>query len=151
MALSRQLDGAKIVDMLDDAAFNFSSWGFQSCFTDVNDGSYGGVLTGILFRTLPEYYPPGSVYAHFPMLVPARVREFLTMLPESPVRKYTFTRPPVPLPVVVAQTYAEVKGLLESREVFDNGVCKRLGDVARGVELDIRLVGSVIRLSTAPC
>jgi hypothetical protein len=79
---------------------------------------------------------------HFPFLVPERVREFLSKLHESPVRKYTFTRPPVPLPVVVAQSYAEVKGLLESREVFDSGVLRRLSDVVRGAELDIRLVSS---------
>jgi hypothetical protein len=98
------------------------------------------MLTRLLFRTLPEYYPPGSVYAHFPFLVPERVRKFLSKLHESPVKKYTFTRPPVPLPVMVVQDYAEVKRLLESREALDGGVLRRLSELVRNADLNVRLV-----------
>ncbi|EKM53146.1 uncharacterized protein PHACADRAFT_259331 [Phanerochaete carnosa HHB-10118-sp] len=45
---------------------NLTAWGYADCQFDVNDGSYGGMLTKLLFRTLPECYPAGSAYAHFP-------------------------------------------------------------------------------------
>lgn len=43
--------------------FNLTSWGYQDCQFDKNDGSYGGLLTKLLFRTLPQYFPSGSAYA----------------------------------------------------------------------------------------
>ena len=38
---------------------------------------FGGLLTNLLFRTLPDYYPTGSVYAHFPFLEPSYMKDNL--------------------------------------------------------------------------
>lgn len=51
-------------------AFNLTAWGWQDCQYDKEDGSYGGLLTKLIFRTLPDHYPTGSVLAHFPFNVP---------------------------------------------------------------------------------
>ena len=53
-------------------AFNLTAcqWGYQDCQYDTQDGSFVGLLTKLLFRTLPDYYPVGSAYAHFPFLDP---------------------------------------------------------------------------------
>ena len=136
----------RLIFHVTSTACNLTSWGFQSCFPDSNDGSYGGMLTRLLFRTLPEYYPPRSVYVHFPFLVPTRAQEFLSKPYESPVKKYTFTRPPMPPPVLVAKSYAEVKCLLETPEVFDDGIHRRMSDLTRGREFDIKFV-SVLNAS----
>ncbi|KAG6826258.1 hypothetical protein H0H92_000522, partial [Tricholoma furcatifolium] len=47
---------------------NCTQWGYDDCQYDKLDGSYGGLLTKLLFRTLPDNYPAGSAYAHFPFL-----------------------------------------------------------------------------------
>ena len=51
-------------------AFNLTAWGWQDCQYDKEDGSYGGLLTKLIFRTLPDHYPTGSVLAHFPFNIP---------------------------------------------------------------------------------
>ncbi|KAI0946866.1 hypothetical protein AcW1_010202 [Taiwanofungus camphoratus] len=84
---------------VDFTPHNLTAWGFQDCAVQADDGSYGGMLTKLLFRTLPAHYPARSAYAHFPFMVPATMRGYLARLPESPVDEYTWTRPPpVPAP-----------------------------------------------------
>ncbi|KAG5322663.1 hypothetical protein C0989_012516, partial [Termitomyces sp. Mn162] len=79
---------------------------------DKRDGSYGGLLTKLLFRTLPNNYPIGSAYAHFPFLVPTYIREMNPEIGNNP--KYIWERPPVPpssKPVDV-NTYVGVERVL---------------------------------------
>ncbi|KAJ6504060.1 hypothetical protein DFH09DRAFT_1335495 [Mycena vulgaris] len=52
----------------------FTCWSF---LFDTQDGLYSGMLTKLLFRTLPEYYPLRSAYAHFPFLDPNYMREHM--------------------------------------------------------------------------
>ncbi|KAF7324770.1 hypothetical protein MKEN_00518800 [Mycena kentingensis (nom. inval.)] len=40
--------------------FNLTAWGYQDCQRNPRDGSYGGMLTKLLYRTLPAYYRPRS-------------------------------------------------------------------------------------------
>jgi linoleate 10R-lipoxygenase len=58
----------------------------------VNDGSFGGMLPKLLFRLLPEYYPPGTAYGHFPFLVPETARGYMSKL-ECSEDDYVWTRP----------------------------------------------------------
>ncbi|KAG2127995.1 heme peroxidase [Suillus clintonianus] len=55
---------------VDFTPFNLTTWGYKHCMVNKADGSYGGMLTKLLFRMLPDHYPAGSVYAHFPFLTP---------------------------------------------------------------------------------
>ena len=38
-------------------AANLTSWGFQDCARDPNNGAFGAALPRLLFRHLPRYYP----------------------------------------------------------------------------------------------
>lgn len=75
---------------------NLTAWGYNDCQFDVNDGSYGGMLTKLLFRTLPDCYPAGSVYAHFPFLVPKRMRKEFLSRDAALLDQYTWDRPVLP-------------------------------------------------------
>ncbi|KAI0732597.1 heme peroxidase [Fomitopsis betulina] len=74
-----------------------TSWGFQDCVRDPDNGAFGAALPKLLFRHLPLHYPPNSVYALFPFFTPATTRQNLTKL--GIADKYTYERPvaqPVP-------------------------------------------------------
>jgi hypothetical protein len=94
-------------------AFNLTSWGYQDCQYDSKDGSYGGLLTKLLFRTLPNHYPAGSAYAHFPFLDPVYMREHVAK-DANLVKSYTWTRPRRPSNTIVIDTADGVKQVLFS-------------------------------------
>lgn len=50
------------------------------------------MLSKLLFRHLPEYYPPGSAYAHFPFVVPETMRGYIVAQGRLE-NDYTWTRP----------------------------------------------------------
>ena len=98
------------------------------------------MLTKLLFRHLPNHYPAGSAYAHFPFLVPGYIKEHLKKLPHSPVDKYTWMRPPVLKPLIVAKSYNAVSNILAARETFVSDYEIRLCKLTKGIALDCRLV-----------
>jgi linoleate 10R-lipoxygenase len=51
------------------------------------------MMSKLLFRHLPEYYPPGSTYAHFPFMVPETMRGYVRKLECSSEGDYAWTRP----------------------------------------------------------
>ncbi|KAF7972285.1 hypothetical protein HWV62_18532 [Athelia sp. TMB] len=120
---------------VDCTPFNLTAWGYQDVQYDDSDGSYGGMLTKLLFRTLPEYYPAGSAYAHFPFLVPSLFKKKLAAKPGSIVDKYVWTRPPVPKPSVVVDGYTAVSAVLGEPKVFESGYDVKIGQITRGVFL----------------
>ena len=97
-------------------AFNLTAcqcqWGYQDCQYDTQDGSFGGLLTKLLFRTLPDYYPAGSAYAHFPFLDPSYMKKNLEETNPDLASKYTWTRPRPYAPTVVIETFAGVQQVL---------------------------------------
>ncbi|KAF7368716.1 hypothetical protein MVEN_00196300 [Mycena venus] len=106
--------------------FNLTTWGYHDCQFDAQDGSYGGMLTKLLFRTLPAYYPPRSAYAHFPFLDPAYMKDYMS--PEL-AKKYIWWRPTPPEhaeEVVVVKTLAGVRKVLNNANAFPTDYEKRL-------------------------
>ncbi|KAL0576476.1 hypothetical protein V5O48_005487, partial [Marasmius crinis-equi] len=137
---------------VDFTPFNLTTWGYLDCQTNVHDGSYGGMLTKLLFRTLPEQYTPRSAHAHFPFLVPGFMREELRKRNLQEMGKYDWKRPAVPgrLRSVgsrpgqyeVAQKIVGAQGG-EGRgeQEFANGWGNRLEDIiGKGKEPDLKLV-----------
>ena len=63
--LTRELiaSASKPVSLIPSTAANLTSWGYQDCARDTKNGSMGGNVCKLLFRTLPDYYPDRSVYA----------------------------------------------------------------------------------------
>ncbi|TEB25040.1 heme peroxidase [Coprinellus micaceus] len=95
---------------------NLTSWGFQDCQYDTADGSYGGLLTKLLFRTLPNHYPRGSAYAHFPFLTPEFMKDnLLETQGQEIVDKYGWSRPRKNPTVAPIKTWAGVKQVLEDK------------------------------------
>jgi hypothetical protein len=81
------------------------------------NGSHGGVINKLLFRTLPEYFPENSVYAHFPLMHPPAMRTYLTK--QGVVDQYDFKRATIPPPVKTVESYAGLKAVLgDIRERF---------------------------------
>lgn len=59
---------------------------------NVDDGSYGGMLTKLLFHLLPDQYPAGSIYAHFPFMTPDFIRPCIASR-STDLAYYDFSRP----------------------------------------------------------
>jgi cytochrome P450 len=126
---------------------NLTTWGYDDCQAITSDGSFGGMLSRLLFRHLPDYYPTGSTYAHFPFLVPGKMKGFAQKLPGDIDLKYDWNRPAVPVgPPVVATKYSEVQQLLAKPAIFSSGVAQRLDILTGGVPLNryTTLVGDVL-------
>ncbi|KAF8880494.1 heme peroxidase [Infundibulicybe gibba] len=96
---------------------NLTSWGYQDCQYDKKDGSFGGMLTKLLFRTLPRHYPARSAYAHFPFLVPSYMKAHMEKSHAanngSNPNAYIWTRPRAPKPMHIVNTYDGVKQVLQ--------------------------------------
>jgi len=103
----------------------------------MSDGSYGGILTKLLFRHLPDYYPSGSTFAHFPFLVPGKMRGYAQELPGDVDLKYDWNYPAPPVgPTVVVSRHSEVQRLFASPAIFTSRVAQRLEFLTGGVPLN---------------
>ncbi|KAK7458169.1 hypothetical protein VKT23_010077 [Stygiomarasmius scandens] len=76
---------------------HLTSWGFQDCQRDPNNGGFGGELPKLLMRNLPRHYPFNSVYGCFPFYVPSKIKSSLEK--QGIVDSYDFKRP-VAAPIV---------------------------------------------------
>ncbi|TFK37038.1 heme peroxidase [Crucibulum laeve] len=112
--------------------YNLTSWGWQDCQYDKEDGSYGGLLTKLLFRTLPEHYPAGSAYAHFPFLDPKFMKANLDENDPATAAKYTWSRPISRSPTTPVEQYSAVKQVLSDRN-FMSSYDERLFKVVQPV------------------
>ncbi|KAF4610183.1 hypothetical protein D9613_010597 [Agrocybe pediades] len=140
------------------SAHNLTTWGYQDCQYDTQDGSYGGLLTKLLFRTLPDYYPRGSSYAHFPFLQTSWMKKHLSEAKPELCKKYTWDRPS-PLPRVTrVDTFKEVQELLADHKTYISAYDSRLWncikpallhDLQRTPEARNTLLSAVEELSTA--
>jgi linoleate 10R-lipoxygenase len=98
------------------------------------------MLTKLLFRTLPEYYPAGSAYAHFPFLDPAYMRPHMesTEHGREISKKYVWSRPTLPAAgdVVVISTPDGVRQVLSDQQQFPSGYAARLHAVTGRRDVD---------------
>ncbi|EJU03113.1 linoelate diol synthase [Dacryopinax primogenitus] len=93
-----------------------TAYGYQDCSRQTDNGSYGGTLGRLLFRHLPDYYHDGDIYGHFPMMVPKKMQEYLSVLDRS--KPYNFDRP-IKLPAIRAvNSYEGVKHVLRDHRTF---------------------------------
>ncbi|KAF9809341.1 hypothetical protein IEO21_07443 [Rhodonia placenta] len=81
---------------VDLTPFNLTTWGYQDCQYKKDDGSIGGILSKLLFRTLPNQYPADSAYAFFPFMVPKTMKGHVAA---DAVNKYSWDRPALAAPV----------------------------------------------------
>ncbi|KAJ7083708.1 heme peroxidase [Mycena belliarum] len=130
--------------------WNLTAWGYSDIQFDPQDGSYGGMLTKLLFRTLPEYYPAGSAYAHFPFLDPVYMLGHMRASNPALADKYTWTRPAPPAAddVVVVKTAAGVRQVLGNQENFPSGYSERLKKVTGRGDVDQAIVSNLLLKET---
>ncbi|KAJ7768506.1 heme peroxidase [Mycena metata] len=130
--------------------FNLTTWGYRDCQFDAEDGSYGGMLTKLLFRTLPAYYPASSAYAHFPFLDPEYMRDQMTERDPKLADKYIWMRPPEPEAdnIVVVTSEAGVREVLEREDLFPNRYAERMQVVTGRSEVDRRAVNRLLARDT---
>ncbi|KAI0683948.1 heme peroxidase [Cytidiella melzeri] len=95
---------------------NLTSWGFQDCARDPNNGAFGAALPKLLLRTLPRHYPADSVYALYPFFTPTVNRTNLKNLKLD--KLYSFERPKAPAVSKVVDTEAGVRFVLENSDKF---------------------------------
>jgi linoleate 10R-lipoxygenase len=101
------------------------------------------MLTKLLFRTLPDYYPGDSAFAFFPFLVPPFAKYSLAKLPESPVDKYNWSRPAEPKDLIVATSYQDVGTVLVDTENFQSGSDEKIKKITNDVLLYKRTVNHI--------
>lgn len=99
------------------SAFNLTSWGFQDLETTDDNGSLGGMLTKLLFRALPRHYTPRSIYAHFPFIVPSRMRENMKQDPNM-IRRYDWSDPHKVSPIIPIEGFEFVNEIVANPTVF---------------------------------
>ncbi|THH03822.1 hypothetical protein EW145_g5979 [Phellinidium pouzarii] len=128
----------------DFTVYNLTSWGYQDCFPQENDGSYGGMLTRLLYRTLPGFYSASSSYAHFPFMVPQTMRGYLEKLVGNPAKKYSFTHPLVPPPITTVANFDSVCEVLSDRLVFESGSSGKLATLTMGVKANVSLINDTL-------
>lgn len=75
-------------------------------------------MTKLLFRTLPDYYPRRSAYAHFPFLAPSFMKTHLKTSNPTLVDKYVWTRPRPLTPVIPIDSFDSVKLVLDDTMNF---------------------------------
>ncbi|KAF9070659.1 heme peroxidase [Rhodocollybia butyracea] len=141
---------------VDFTPFNLTTWGFADCqYPTAPDGSYGGMLTKLLFRHFPAYYPARSAYAHFPFLDPKYMQE--KMQAKGIADRYIWTRPPIPIGVqtgesVVIDAYEGAVQVLNTHEVWKSGHEAKLGIVVDGLNHcklpDMTLINRVLQASS---
>ena len=126
-------------------AFDLTSWGFQDCQYDRSDGSLGGILGKMLYRTLPDYYPADSAYAKFPFLVPPFLKDHL---PKRLVDEYIWSRPPLPKRSITVSTYRDAGRILADEKTFQAGYDRNIASI-NGIALHKSTVRRVYALNHA--
>lgn len=112
------------------AAFNLTSWGYQDCARDLNNGSMGGQLSKLLMRTLPDHFDDQSIYAHFPMLTPPAMQQILTKLGTKD--KYNWEMNPNPTAIKVVESAVATKKVLETWRDFPTAYGPFMKDITKG-------------------
>ncbi len=106
-----------------------TTWGFKYA-TNFTPGQAKGMIGNMLFKLLGHYYSSSnSVYALFPFMTPAKMREVLEE--EGTAHLYEFTRPPPAKRWVSVDTWAAVRHVLSHPALFKVPYESNIEDLAR--------------------
>jgi linoleate 8R-lipoxygenase / 9,12-octadecadienoate 8-hydroperoxide 8R-isomerase len=94
---------------------HLTNWGYSLVNYDLGI-DYGCVFYKLVLRALPHNFPQDSVYAHYPLVLPAENHDILTQL--GRVDDYSFDKP-VPIPTSISiSSYAACKLVLNNKIDF---------------------------------
>jgi hypothetical protein len=69
---------------------NLTNWGYNESNSDLTVNQ-GHVMHKLIFRAFPNHFAPNSIYAHFPMVIPAENKAILDTLETAD--KYSWHKP----------------------------------------------------------
>ncbi|KAG8883882.1 hypothetical protein FRB97_005720 [Tulasnella sp. 331] len=99
--------------MSDMTAYNLTSWGLMDTKRHPENPSFGGILPTLLMRALPDHFDPQSIYTQIPMMVPSKIKKYLTEV--GIADKYNFDRPMAKTPIQALKSYTEAQAALNNR------------------------------------
>jgi linoleate 8R-lipoxygenase / 9,12-octadecadienoate 8-hydroperoxide 8R-isomerase len=94
---------------------HLTNFGFSLVDYDLNV-DYGCVFHKLILLALPNNFRQDSIYAHYPLIVPAENRAILTEL--GHVGDYSFERPASTSSSIAVSSYATCKSILENKGDF---------------------------------
>lgn len=97
-----------------------------------DNGSLGGMLTKLLYRAFPNDYLPGSIYAHFPFIVPARMRQYMEKQDPQKVKEYNWDKPESLRPISPVTETVAVKDILSNSSAFSTPYEARMARLTKG-------------------
>ncbi|KAF8677681.1 heme peroxidase [Rhizoctonia solani] len=109
---------------------NLTVWGFQDCQRDINNGCFGGVLSKILMRGLPEHYTFNSVYALFPFMTPKFMKTHLEEM--GIIDLYDLRRPEEARHIVGINSYKAVREVLNNPAIYNATYEKHMKELTNG-------------------
>lgn len=90
-------------------------------------------MTKLLFRTLPDFYPRTSAYAHFPFMDPKFMKKHLESSGKQALAsKYDWRRPALPRPTHIIATQREAAHIIGSPTVYASAADQRLQAIIGG-------------------
>ncbi|ROV90358.1 hypothetical protein VMCG_09739 [Cytospora schulzeri] len=114
---------------------SLTNWGFNEVQYDLNV-NHGCCFYKLFLRAFPNHFKQNSVYAHYPMVIPAENLRILTSLNRAEL--FTWERPSYNANCVEVTTYGGAKQVLEDvakfKVMWENGLGSSLGTGGSGVE-----------------
>ena len=100
------------------------------------DGSYGGMLSKLLFHLLPDQFPGGSIYGHFPFMTPDFMRPCIASRSADLLTYYDFRKP-----IEIGDDDRQLDALYGKRML---GLTKGVGVTCGGVSSEFwrRIIGT---------
>ncbi len=92
-----------------------TNFGFSLADYDLNV-NYGCVFYKLILRALPHSFRQDSIYAHYPLVIPAENHEILTDLGQ--VADYSFDKPASTPDLVLVSSYPTCRSILENNIDF---------------------------------
>lgn len=104
--------------------------------------AHGGVIHKLILRALPRSFTPASIYAHFPLVVPARSRAILARLAEDGSYDLTTPTPPPLTPFGAALPRPARPGTYEFRRQYAQLINRIPGNIFHDTQ---RLVEGLVQ------
>ncbi|KAH8904704.1 linoleate diol synthase [Coniochaeta sp. PMI_546] len=94
---------------------SLTNWGFTEVQYDLNV-NHGCLFYKLFLNAFPRHFKGDSVYAHYPMVIPAENHKILTDLKR--VHLFDFSRPTFTTPRVNITSYGGAKHVLENQDKY---------------------------------
>ncbi|KAI4096484.1 MAG: hypothetical protein Q9206_000109 [Seirophora lacunosa] len=95
---------------------SLTNWGYSEVQYNLNV-EQGCMMSKLILRTLPDWFKPDSIYAHYPMTIPSENRKIMRNLKRE--QDYSWDRPAFIPPRVNLTSYVGAKYLLERGQEYN--------------------------------